>query len=263
LYRSKISSISRVILFMLLTFLLVAPSLASPERTVGVQEGDWADYVVTYEGNSTEMMGGDLVNVTGMRVTVVSVSGTNVTLESTTDYENGSDTVDTGWIDVETGEQGGNFTFAGVLIAANLNQGDPVYTVSQSFFGEGTINETVTRGYLGSMVEVNHFILNMTIPPNPVINLTYSWSWYWYRATGLPAEMTFYYMQESAGFIPVETSVESVPIAQSSNMTWFEIHLTIVDVIPEFPSTLILPLLMIIALVAVMLRKKGRMIETP
>ncbi len=222
------------------------PNLVNAQRTVGVKAGDWADYVVTYQGNSTEMMGEYLVDVTEMRSSVIDFSGTNVTLEGHTYFKNGSDSVDTGWIDVDTGQNGGNFTGHGILIAANLNQNDRIYTTYQDPFGEGTINETVTREYLGTMVEVNHFVRNVTIPPNPFLNMTFNMSWYWYRATGIPAEMYFYYMQESSG-----------------NMTWFEIRVTIVDFVPELPVYAILPLLIFITVAVIVLARAKTRYKNP
>lgn len=211
------------------------------QREVGVKSGDWADYVVTYEGNSTDEIGGFFVNMTAMTVTVIDVVGTNVTLEGYTYYENGSDTTEIGWIDVETGETGGNFTGPGVLIAANLNQGDRVYTTSQDPFGEGTINETVTRNYLGSPALVNRFVRNITIPPNPFFNLTFNMDWYWFRATGIPAEMTYYYMQELPG-----------------TMTWFDIRIVVITVVPEFPPALVMPIFMVATLVAALVYRRAQ-----
>ncbi len=218
------------------------------QRTVGVQVGYWAEYRVIYLGNSTDMMGEDLVNVTSFLVTVIDVVDTNVTVEGHSYYTNGSDTVETGWIDVDTGETGGTFAGAGILIAANLYEDDRVYTGNTSLFGEGTINETITRPYLGDMVEVNHFALNMTYPPNPFYNMTFKMDWYWYRDTGIPAEIFFYYMVEFS--MPTESFG-----TLATNMTWLEIHIDIVDFVPEFPAFAVLPLFVLMTITVVVLVK--------
>lgn len=252
MYIGKIPvSIYGIALSMLLAVLLLAPSSVKAQRSAGVQAGDWADYMVTFEGNSTEFMAEDFFNVTGTRLNIIDVSGTNVTFEGYTYFENGSDAVETGWIDVDTGNSGGNFTGEGILIAADLHQGDRIYTDSTTLFAEGTINETVNREYLGSMVEVNHFVINMTIPPNPFMNMTFRMSWFWYRETGLPAEMNFHYMLEGSGFMPNSFST----LQSSSNMTWFEINMLIVDFIPEFPTFTILPLFIFITIAVIALAK--------
>lgn len=237
---------------LLAAFLFTTNLVKAQPRVAGVQAGDWADYDVTFQGNSTNMMAEDLANVTEMRLTVIHVSGTNVTVEAHTYYENGSDTIETGWIDVDTGADGGDFTAEGILIAANLNQGEPVYTNSTTtIFGDGTINETITRDYLGGFVWVNHFMMNMSIDPNPFFNMTLYMSWYWYRDTGIPAEMTFYYEQEVSGFFPESFSA----LESSSNMTWFRIDINIVDIIPEFPASAMLPLLIFATFAIIVLTK--------
>jgi len=194
--------------------------------------GDWAEYTVTgvYQGDVTD----PLENVTSMRVTVVDIVDTNVTIEAHFYFENGSDTVEPGWVDVETG----NGTHQGWLIAANLNEGDRVYTSNQTMFGELAINETITREYLGSTVEMNHFILNMTIPPNPFFNMSLLMDWYWYRDSGMVAEMRMYYLTESIG-----------------NTTMFDVNVNVLNVIPEFPISAFLPLFITITTTVIILAK--------
>jgi hypothetical protein len=204
---------------------------AVPLRTVGVNVGDWSLYVFTYQGNVTAMDVEMDVNMTSGLFTVLSVSGTNVTLEMHGYYANGSDTIEAHWIDVDTGENDGNAT--GMLIAANLMQGDLVYTTQVQPFMDGTINETINRNYLGSPAEVNHFVTNMTTPPSEFSNVTFQMDWYWFKATGIPAEMTMNYALES--FL-------------TGNKTWFSWSMTIDDVIPEFPATLVAPVFMIATL---------------
>jgi hypothetical protein len=220
------------VIFALFVILLLTSDLVYAQRTVGVQAGDWAEYIVTgvYQGNVTDLF----ENVASMRATVVDVVDTNVTVETRLYFENGSDTVESGWIDVDTG----NGTYQGWLIAANLNAGDRVYTGDETMFGKGTINETVTREYLGSMAEVNHFRLNLTIPPNPIYNMSLLMDWYWYRDSGVVAEMRMYTLMEGMG-----------------NTTMVDVNLDIFDVIPEFPIFAFLPLFIIMTATVVMLAK--------
>ena len=240
-------------LSVLLAIFLFTPNLVEAQQRVpGVEVGDWADYVVTFQGNSTEMMAEDLANVTEMGLSVINVLDTNVTIEAHTYYQNGSDTIETGWIDIDTGADGGDFVGEGILIAANLNQGELVYTNSTTtIFGEGTLNETITREYLGSVVWVNHFATNMSIDPNPFFNMTLYMSWYWYRETGIPAEMTFYYEQELSDLFPESFST----LQSSSNMTWFRIDIDIVGVVRESPASAVLPMLIFASLGIIVLTR--------
>jgi hypothetical protein len=202
------------------------------QRAVGVEVGDWAEYTVTgaFQGNVTN----PFENVASMRVTVVNVVDTNVTVDAHFYFENGSDTVEPGWIDVETG----NGTYQGWLIAANLNAGDRVYTDNETMFGEMTINETITREYLGSMLEVNHFIINVTVPSNPFYNMSVLMDWYWYRDSGVVAEMRMYTLMELMG-----------------NTTMIDVSVNLLDVIPEFPVSVYFPFFIITTIALVVLAK--------
>jgi hypothetical protein len=157
-----------------------------------------------------------------------------VTVDAHFYFENGSDTVEPGWIDVETG----NGTYQGWLIAANLNAGDRVYTDNETMFGEMTINETITREYLGSMLEVNHFIINVTVPSNPFYNMSVLMDWYWYRDSGVVAEMRMYTLMGLMG-----------------NTTMIDVSVNLLDVIPEFPVSVYFPFFIITTIALVVLAK--------
>ena len=224
-----------------------------PPRTVGVNVGDWAQYSVTHEGNSTAIDMGDEVNWTAATFTVIDISGTNVTMEGHAYYVNGSDFTETGWIDVDTGQSGGNAAGVGTLISANLVQGDLVYTTAVAPFYGGTINETVTRSYMGSPVDVNHYVLNTTSPPNEFLNVTYRMDWYWYKATGVPAEMTVNYMEESS--VPTIPEMNCEENA-ASNMTWLSWSMTIAGIIPEFPTAYATAVFMVATLLVAAIHRR-------
>ncbi len=78
--------------------------------------------------------------------------------------------------------------------------------------------------------------------------MTIEMDWYWIRDTGAPAEIVFYYMIEFS--IPTESFG-----TLASNMTWFEIHIDIVDFVPEFPAFAVLPLFVLMTITAVVLVK--------
>jgi len=233
------------LIFMTILFTISALALTvngAPPRTVGVHVGEWAHYIFTYQGNST--IPGPEPNMTSGLFTIMGISGTNVTIIMHAYYSNGSDFIEYHWIDVDTGQtDDGNAT--GMLIAANLNQGDLVYTTSVEPFMDGTFNDTLTRNYLGQPAQVNHFGLNYTAPPNPYYNVTSTMDWYWYRATGIPTEVTMNYTEQQAS---------------PGNSSWWTWSLLIDNIVPEFPTALVTPVLMItiLATVAIYKMKKKR-----
>jgi hypothetical protein len=207
-------------------------------RIVGVHVGDWAHYVFTYQGNST--MPGPDQNMTSGLFTIMGISGTNVTIMMHAYYSNGSDFTEYHWLDVDTGENDGNAT--GMLIAANLNQGDLVYTTPVDPFMDGTFNDTLTRNYLGYPQQVNHFGLNYSSPPNPYYNVTSIMDWYWFKATGIIAEINMSYAEQSL-------------IGTMADTSYWNWTLLIDGIVPEFPAALITPAFMIITLVTVAIYK--------
>jgi hypothetical protein len=223
-------------LLTVLTVVLTVNGVAP--RTVGVHVGDWAHYVFMYQGNST--MPGPDENMTSGLFTVMGISGTNVTIMMHTYYSNGSDFIEYHWIDVDTG-QTDDGSASGMLIAANLNQGDLVYTTPQDPFMNGAFNDTLTRNYLGQPAQVNHFGLNYTSPPNPYDNATSTMDWYWYRATGIPTEVTMNYTEQ----------VDPI----YGNSSWWTWTLLIDNIVPEFPAALVTPVFIITTLVTVAVYK--------
>ncbi len=94
-----------------------------------------------------------------LNLQVLSVSGKEVTLLSTSQFKNGTalpgnNTTDV-W-NIETGTDNGTPNTQGKIIAANLNQGDAIPPPNTY-----SVNETVDRTYLGTTRSVN--ILNVTI----------------------------------------------------------------------------------------------------
>jgi len=222
-----------------LLILLISVSIVYAQRTAGVQTGDWAEYAVEaiIEGGVGDSQS-PFENVTSIRVDVVEVVGTNVSLNGQVILENGSSTVTTMWVDVDTGVVGPSGGFP--VIAADLMEGDRIYTSSQGMFGDMTINETVTREYLGSSVETNHLMVDATSPPNPQVNQSVVFDCYWYRDTGFPAEIHMYIMVET----PEITMLTDIDIV-------------VIGVIPELPLTsMALAAVSLTAMAVVLLKRR-------
>jgi hypothetical protein len=222
-----------LIFALLCAFLVIQATrvVASPARTVGVHVGDWEETTNSAQGNLT---GFNATNVpVHGKLTVVGISGTNVTCQILSTYKNGTQKTTTGHIDVGTGL--GNAT--GILIAANLNAGDLVYTGQWTFAGT-TINETITRNYLGSNVEVNHLSL-ITNETGSGYSVFSHMDWYWIRGSGLLAEMT-----------------ENVTEIVSGVKTWEYTHGIVSGAIPEFPVSTILTSFVVLSILAVVCARK-------
>jgi len=189
------------------------------QRPVGVNVCDWAEYTVFYSGNATFPPQLPL-DVEWMKLTVEDISGTNIMFEQRWHATNGTEVSGINSVDVDTGQGHGT----GMFIAKNLNESDLIYTAPPPsgpfglYFGDLTINETISRLYVGEAVEVNH--LNGTESTSiPGGNQTVSLNFYWYRATGIIAEMSAY----------------AVYHWDSGNTTWLEwgIVVSAIEVLPQ------------------------------
>jgi hypothetical protein len=206
--------------------------MAQQLRTVGVYVGDWAEYSVVYEGNYTGLNMAKMP--VSIKLTVVGISGTNITCKTWGAFKNGSQETGAGSVDVESGI--GNLTL--FIIAADLNKGDSIY--NGSVYSGFTINETITRNYLGSNVEVNH--LNVTQHDTTSgISVNSSANYFWYRDSGLLAE---------------EVTNETIMNTTSGVESWLYDHITVTAAVPEFPVSLILPLFVVLSTLVVVSAKK-------
>jgi hypothetical protein len=168
---------------MLLT--ITGAMAAVPVRTSGVSNGDTFTYGnANFSWNSddptaTPPTEWNAMNGTAyFRVTIESIVGTNVTISSLAHYNNGTETTQSGWVDVDTGD--GNMTF--FLISANLNANDSIY--SGSDYSTYTINETIpgTRA-------TDH--LNATTETSVELYSIYlSMNFYWDKTTGVLTKMS-------------------------------------------------------------------------
>jgi len=205
-------------------------------RTVGVSKGDWIEYYTIWSGNGSMPSPGDR-GVWG-KITVLEVSGTNITFEKITLFADATEETTIHVIDVDTGK--GNDTL-GFFIAKNLNESDLIYTSPpppqppiEIPFQDATINETIWGTYpVVGYVEVNHW--NITIVDGSVST---SFDYCWFRATGMIASFSLY---------------QQVQLVEGYE--WVKIESVIIDIFPEFPPALILPLFMIATLAAVWLGK--------
>lgn len=235
----KIILLTLVSVFLSSTMILVS---SAQTRTVGVSASDWFKYDFSFSWNSTDPNAPIPPSLVGLNetewqmISIVSVSGTNVTGQLTTHFKNGTEKTVADYVDIETGE-GKNMTM--LVISANLNANDTVYT--SGIYSTWKINETTLRAYPDGTRETNH--LNITIEIPFPIYIYLSSNYYWDKSTGIIVEMSIEGISQEGGY---ETS-------WSRSMRIIESNIWIV---PEFPSFLILPLFIIATLLAVMVYKR-------
>jgi hypothetical protein len=211
----------------LLPFIMLMVPVAAQATTVGVGPGDWFKYGVTASWNSTMPPSGfeQFAGLQWVKVLVTAVSGTEIAGRATWHYQNGSETTDSGQVDVKTGA--GNLTDS--FIAANLGAGDTTYTNTNV----NIITSTTARTYLGHMIETN-YAQGQDGP-----------DFYWAQSTGAMVEMNY-----------------NTTILQGADTVIVSVHVTIVDsgteVVPEFPLLMLPAVFAALTLAAVILRRKSK-----
>jgi hypothetical protein len=243
-----------VLLTLVLALLLsamVVTSSAQP-RTVGVTVGDWVkfgDVNFTWSSNDPNTTkvwyGMDLerYNETEWVMTeITQVAGTNVTIQHTERFKNSTEETSSGWLDIDTGD--GNATF--MLIAANLNENDALYTSGD--YSNYLINETITRVYPDSTRETNHINMtygpyNYTIPPDTEVYYFYSMNFYWDKATGILVEDSFEMTNQTGEYF----TAWSMDFKITESNVW---------VVPEFPRLTSIVLILVVLTTAIVIYKR-------
>lgn len=175
-------------------------ALLSP---VGVKAGDWVKYgqiTVTWTGNGTEpSFVTDRKKMDWLRIDVLNVSGTTVSLNVTTHYNNGTQTFDNYNDDVQ-GISAGDVW----LVASNLTVGDPINPKTP----EITINQTVTRMYAGANRNVNMIDVKGMLQGYPMENRIY-----WDQNTGIMVEI---YLNQTYALSPNGYEQESLKATETN-----------------------------------------------
>jgi len=229
-----------------LLFATVATALAQ-SGTVVVSAGDWFKYgniTVNWNSNDTSATPPAGVQLNGATLTfnVTTISGTNVTGRLTTQYKNGTEITSSGWVDVDTGD-GANLP--GLLISANLNAGDAVYSA-----GSGVINETIPRTYPSGVRDTNHLNISDVSTVNAT-QFSYSENLYWDKSTGVFVEESFNTLNQTGTY--TTTLSEDFRITDSS-LGW---------VVPEFPAWTSTLLILVMSTPAIIAIHKRRLLRRP
>ncbi|UCE96706.1 MAG: hypothetical protein JSV51_03700 [Candidatus Bathyarchaeota archaeon] len=230
-------------------FLLSALVITSSaqERTVGVNVGEWFEYDHIFDWSSSDPNATippyfELVSeIEWTNITILDVSGTNVTFQSVMHLKNGTDLTNLGLTDVDTGE--GNAT--NWVVSANLDPNDSIYTTGD--YSSWKINETIVKTYPDGVRDTNH--VNITKEMNMTgVYMYASNNFYWDRSSGIVVEMTIIQISQMEA---IETNMTSI-IKITESDVW---------VIPEF-STYTSLLLTLVLLTVPIVTIKRRLLKT-
>lgn len=223
-------------------------------RSVGVSEGDWFKYSLTFDWsfsnpNATIPADMKLYNETEwLWMSVIDVVSTNITTQSVAHLKNGTEItrVPGGSIDVDTGSG-----MAPWAISANLNLNDSLYTSGE--LSAWKIEETIPRTYPSDTRDTNH-VTNTTEYNYPdEVNTRASRNCYWDRSTGIIVEMILDIQRTEAD--GSQTNMTSIVLITESNV-W-----TISESMPEFPTWMSMQLILIALAVAILFYR--RRLERP
>lgn len=208
--------------------------------TPGVNMGDTFTYGVTAFWSSNDpyaSIPSDLLDINqteSCEVRISNVTDANVTTFVALYFKNGTADAGRGLVDLDTGVSYGSFV---AIIAANLNANDRIHPLGEDTI---TINETVIKSYESGNRETNRIVIEYT---NATTGTTGRVDRYFDKETGILVESH-------------ETEITSDSDSETTTIVSWEIKESNVWVIPEFPSALILPLVMIVTMIAVIAYKK-------
>ena len=217
----------------------------------GVSPGNEFFYDIKYIWNSTNQsiiipeQVLDLNNTDFYKITITEIEDKNVLFQTLWRFFNGTEIEGTGTINLETGIAGfGDFW---AIIGGNLNSGERIHPIYPDYV---FINQTQVRNYgSGGNRETNLVDLTFTYvdPDDPSRYYVEYSQTYFDKQTGMLVEL-------------VDTTVYTNP-AGTEKLTW-KIKETNIWVVPEFPSVLIISLLMISSLIGAIYYKKKNKINT-
>jgi hypothetical protein len=235
------SKIKRLIaaglLLVLLSFTMVENTKALV-LTPGVVPGADFFYTVTASWSSTDeyaSIPADLVEINrtdSVEVRISNVTEANVTTFVAVYYKNGTADGDYGLVDVDTGAYYGAFA---AIIAGSLNAHDVIHPLGIDGI---TINETVIKAYESGNRDTNRIVIEDR-------NAT----------TGVTGRVDRYFDKLSGMLVESYETTTSADSKTTTTVTW-KIKETNGWAVPEFPSVLILPLLMAITMIAAIAYKK-------
>lgn len=124
---------------------MLVPAIVSADISVGVKEGDWIEYQVTYSGTVPEEH-----DVTWGKFEIVDVQAKKIVIKIVVEYSNGAQETVTSTLDLETGQLGDAF-----IIPANLDSGDTFLEKNEGHITISGVEERICAGAKRSVVYAN------------------------------------------------------------------------------------------------------------
>ena len=226
-----------LLIFLCLT--MTGVTMVQAQATVGVSKGDEFKYI-TYQNFNSDFLENppadavELNKTQWVTVNVTDVSGPKISVHKVTQFKNGTQLIEDGFCDVDTGETNVSQV---VFIGANLNSYD---TINPSAPDPYYVNATIVRDYVGEQRDTNLLEFDETGEDEQVGTFTRVTQFYFDKTTGVLVELLFDFQ-----YTGLRNTVHFILV--SSNV-W---------VIPEFPAWIVLPLFVTVALAAFAIRKKA------
>jgi len=222
--------------------LLISPTMVqlTMASTPGVIMGNDFTYDVAAYWRSNELNGTiptDLIEInqtTSIEVRIYNVSDTNITTFTALYYKNGTADSKLGTVNIDTGESYSAGAFA-LIIGANLTQNQLIHPLgNDNIF----INQTIIRSYNGVDRETNRVYIKYE---NTTDGTSASADRYFDKITGMLVELN----ETTTLSNPTTTTIVSWKLKDSNVWT-----------VPEFPSTIVLSLVVIATTIAIIAFKK-------
>ena len=216
-------------------------------RTAGVSEGDWfkygldLDWDYDLDESPEDFIFADFLEGDIITLTIQDVSGTNVTGQFTIQYENGTEKVLTGSVELVTGEG----DLRNWLISSGLIANNPLYETEI----DETINETITQTYPWGSRQTNQLLYSYNFSSGEdysALSLVFNWD----QEIGILTEMS----------IDAEVQQNGTLIDGSASLTLIEMNH---GNIPEFSQSALILIIVIVTLIISTFKIKGNFKLTP
>ena len=232
------TKVTSTIVLLILLSIVLTPLVLGQTTTVGVKPGDTFNYSYRINWDSTDPTATvpaqyeELNNTQFIRITVITVTGSLINVDFTRHFNNGTEQTQNGNIDVNT--QILEIPYSVLIIRADANPGEKIYPAG----GHAILNDTATRTYEIGKVDTIRYVSPDTAGAN-----SEKTEIYYSRTNDVGVEYTSV-SQETSGS-SVTTTRETMLIS-----SW---------VIPEFPVTTILVILLLAIPILMIANKKKRL----
>jgi hypothetical protein len=160
----------------------------APTYSLGIKVGNWVKYTVISNATTQVLFLAEPYETNWTAVNVTATHNSMVGMLVTTGFRNGTQKTEPMELDVENGEP---YTLRYLIIASNLDKGDPVYEGS-----EVPINYTRVRSYANASREVNY--VGYMFGQTNNVDYLYIFEFSWDRKTGILVDAIITVVEEEA-----------------------------------------------------------------